>query len=103
MSDKLDLRVRGNSPVLLTKGINYSALTWNMESPPSDLTITMYAWNSGNDQTWAVGSGITVTGDNIIWDLGVVTNEKGDYFGKIESDDIVYGNAFRSTIEICVT
>lgn len=98
----LDLTVKGETCIKLTNGIFYTALTWNMESPPVAFTITMYKWNAGADQVWTVDSGITVTGDNVVWDLGEVINEAGIYYGKIESDDDVYGNAFRSTIQIIV-
>ena len=98
----LDLRIKGESSFIVTKGKNYPAITWNIPSAPDAFTITMYGWNIGEYQTYTIGSGITKSGDDIIWNLGTVTNEKGKYYGKIASDSIVYGVAFENKIIISV-
>lgn len=98
----LDLTVTGESSFRVTKGKNYPALTWNIPDAPDAFTISMYAWNEGADQTYTIGSGITKVGDDIIWNLGTVTNEKGRYYGKIASDSVVFGEAFENRIIISV-
>ena len=98
----LDLRVTGESCARVTKGKTYPAITWNIPDAPEAFTITMFGWNNGEDQVYTIGSGITKVGDNIIWNLGTVTNDKGNYYGKIASDSNVYGEAFENKIIISV-
>lgn len=98
----LDLRVEGESSFRVTKGKSYPAITWNIPNAPAAFTIKMYTWDSGDEQTWTIGSGITKQINNIIWNLGTITNEKGKYFGKIASDSNVYGEAFENRITISV-
>lgn len=102
MADILDLTVKSETRIRLTKGISYTNLTWNMDAPPAAFTITMRNWNEGNDQTWTVGSGISIVDENVIWNVGTIVADSGTYYGSIESDNDVYGNAFRSRITIIV-
>lgn len=102
MADYLDLTVEGKTTMKLTKGIAYPALTWTIESPPAAFTITMDTWDAGSPQVWTVGSGITISGDDVIWNIGTVANDAGRYYGSIITDDITYGVAFKSDIEIIV-
>lgn len=102
MNDFLDLRVFGDSGFRLTRGKSYNALTWNIPNAPEAFTITMQNWDNGEVQTWTIGNGITKTGDNIIWNLGEITQPKGKYYGKIASDSIVFGVAFENRIIISV-
>jgi hypothetical protein len=104
MASVLDLRVEGNIPILVTKGISYNALTFNFENaiPPSDMQIVLTAYNNGFDSVFTVGSGLTISGNNMIWNLGLVTANKGRYKGKITTNTTTFGAALNFDIILTV-
>jgi hypothetical protein len=102
MHDYLDLRVCGETKCRVRQTYRYSALTWNIPDAPDDFVIVMQNWNNGQDQTFTTGNGITKSGDNIIWNAGLINQEKGLYHGKITSVEKEFGIAFENDIIISV-
>jgi len=104
MANALDLRVGGQIPIIVTKGITYNALTFNFENaiPPNDMRIVLNSYNNGSDLVFTVGSGLTVSGNNMIWNLGLVTANIGRYLGKITTTTTTFGAALNFDIILSV-
>jgi hypothetical protein len=103
----LDLRVNGNLPIYLTKGISYPAITFTFGSGstmPTGFTLTVFHWDAPNTaRVFTVGNGLTIQGNLLIWNLPIVTQNVGFYEGKLESDTAIYGSATRVKIRIKVS
>jgi hypothetical protein len=103
----LDLRVQGVVPIYVTKTISYPAITFTFAggTMPTGFTIVMKDFASnGDDVTFAIGSGLTLSGANmLVWSLPTITQNAGVYHGTLMSTELVYGTAVRANITITVS
>ncbi len=101
----LDLRVQGLVEILVTQGVSYPAISldFKTESAPTDMVITLIGYDNGSDLEFTNGNGLSISGNIVLWNLGLVSANKGSYNGSIETESDVFGQALRFKLTLKVS
>jgi hypothetical protein len=101
----LDLRVGGLIRILVTRGVNYPAISFDFDGQdaPEDMIITIEGYDGGNDAVFTNGNGLTVNGSIVLWSLGIVTADSGRYEGTVVTESEIFGMALRFKLYVEVS
>ena len=105
MSNVLDLRLNEVAEIRLTRGIIYSDLFLDFIdiTPPADIRITLNNWDENPTTVFTVGSGLTITGFKVFWNLGEVNPVGNKVTGVIDTVSKVFGNAVNIALNLTIS
>ena len=99
----IDLKQKDSLCVKIDKGVTASINLDLSVMPTMDTAYSIILdAEQDTEQTYTVGSGLTISGTDVVWDFGPELTQSKTYIGKFESDSQTVGTyvRFYLTVEV---
>lgn len=105
MSNVLDLRLKEVAEILLTRGIVYEDIFIDFMdvTPPADIRITLNDWDENPTTVFTVGSGLTINGFKVFWNLGEADPVGNKVTGLIDTVSKVFGDTVNIRLNLTIS